>query len=84
MIVSYSMQEPEWPPVCECKYDEVHDRMDREDCPFHCDMVEEPEPADVLPAERKPPASVAGASHSPASALGTRNRGLGVKGKLGA
>jgi hypothetical protein len=41
MIVSYSMQEPEWRPVCECKYDEVHDRMDREDCVLHCGMVEE-------------------------------------------
>ena len=39
--MSYSMQEPEWEPVCECRYDEVHDRMDREDCFFHCDMEEE-------------------------------------------
>ena len=40
MIVSYSFQEPEWPPVCECKYDEIHDRMDREDCLLHGDMEE--------------------------------------------
>jgi hypothetical protein len=42
MIVSYSIQEPEWPSVCECKYDEVHDRMDREDCLLHSDIEEEP------------------------------------------
>ena len=41
MIVSYSMQEPEWPPVCECKYDEVRDRVDREDCLLHCDVDDE-------------------------------------------
>jgi hypothetical protein len=36
--VSYSFLEPEWPVYCECKYDEARDEMDREDCPFHCDM----------------------------------------------
>jgi len=41
MMVSYSMIEPEWDPICECRYDPVHDTMDREDCFFHCDMVEE-------------------------------------------
>lgn len=35
------MQEPEWPVVCECKYDETHDRMDREDCCFHCEVDDE-------------------------------------------
>ena len=34
--MSYSFLEPEWPAVCECKYDEARDEMDREDCPFHC------------------------------------------------
>jgi hypothetical protein len=48
MIVSYSMQEPEWPAVCECKYEEVHDRMDREDCLLHGDMAE------TIPAAREP------------------------------
>jgi hypothetical protein len=38
------MQEPDWPPFCECKYDEVHDRMDREDCLLHCDIEEEISP----------------------------------------
>ena len=37
--MSYSFREPEWPAVCECKYDEAHDEMDREDCPFHCDLM---------------------------------------------
>jgi len=41
MVVSYSMLEPESGPACECRYDPVHDRMDREDCFFHCDMEEE-------------------------------------------
>lgn len=57
--MSYSFRLPEEDPVCECKYDEVHDRMDREDCPFHCDMVDDSESPDVL-AERKPPVSAAG------------------------
>jgi hypothetical protein len=35
------MREPDWPPVCECKYDEVHDTVDREDCLLHCAMEEE-------------------------------------------
>jgi hypothetical protein len=39
--VSYSMLEPESEPVCECRYDPVHDRMDREDCFLHCDTKEE-------------------------------------------
>ena len=38
--VSYSMQEPEWPPVCECKYDEIRDKVDREDCPLHSSTEE--------------------------------------------
>jgi hypothetical protein len=39
--VSYSFLEPEWPAVCECKYDESRDEMDREDCPVHFDLVDE-------------------------------------------
>ncbi len=42
--MSYSMQEPEWPPVCECKYDEIHDRVDREECLLHDDMEEKISP----------------------------------------
>ena len=39
--MSYSFLEPEWPAVCECKYDEARDAMDREDCPFHFDLVDD-------------------------------------------
>jgi hypothetical protein len=39
--MSWSMMEPEGPPICECKYDEARDEMDREDCPFHYDLVED-------------------------------------------
>jgi hypothetical protein len=35
--VSFSFREPEWPTVCECKYDEVRDEVDRDDCSFHDD-----------------------------------------------
>jgi len=55
--VSYSMLEPESEPYCECRYDPVNDRMDREDCFFHCDMEEEScQPAEEQPVLRKPPA----------------------------
>ena len=36
--MSYSFREPDWPVFCECKYDEARDEMDRDDCPFHCDL----------------------------------------------
>ena len=39
--MSFSMLEPEETPVCECRYDEARDMMDREDCPFHRDLVEQ-------------------------------------------
>lgn len=54
--MSYSFQLPEDDPFCECKYDKVHDRMDREDCPYHCDTADDSEPA----IERKPPARISG------------------------
>ena len=57
--MSYSFQEPEWPPVCECQYDEVHDRMDRGNCELHCDMEEEaPLPQEVQTATKKPPSTI--------------------------
>lgn len=62
--MSYSFRLPEEDPICECRYDEVHDRMDREDCPFHCDMVDDPEPAREFSVERKPPAMIAGSRHT--------------------
>jgi hypothetical protein len=53
--VSYSMLEPEWEPICECKYDPVHDRMDREDCFFHCDMADDVSmPEEHQPEEQQP------------------------------
>ena len=54
--MSLSFRLPEEEPVCECKYDDLHDRMDREDCPFHCDMVEGNQPADSLRTLSKPAA----------------------------
>jgi len=59
--MSYSFREPEWPALCECKYDEARDEMDREDCPFHCDwgdaeVLESVTSADeVRPVTRKRP-----------------------------
>ena len=55
--MSFSFQPPEEDPVCECKYDEIHDRMDREDCAFHCDMAEDNRAAGLLETFRKPAAS---------------------------
>jgi hypothetical protein len=61
--MSYSMQEPDWPPVCECKYDEVHDTVDSEDCLLHFDMKEgtaplpkKPQPQESRTALKKPAA----------------------------
>ncbi len=53
------MQEPDWPPVCECKYDGVHDRMDREDCLLHCAMEEEISPPLKKQITLKKPAAIA-------------------------
>lgn len=54
--MSYSFLEPEWPAVCECKYDEARDEMDREDCPFHFDLVVDRADEEALIAPRKMPA----------------------------
>jgi len=51
--VSYSFLEPEWPAYCECRYDEARDEMDREDCPFHCDLTEKAAEERLFPAIRK-------------------------------
>jgi hypothetical protein len=55
--MSYSFRLPEEEPICECKYDEGHDRMDRDDCPFHCEMFENSEPESIARTERRPIAS---------------------------
>jgi hypothetical protein len=54
--VSYSLREPEWPAVCECKYDEARDEMDREDCPFHCNLVDDAAVEEIQTATPKKPA----------------------------
>jgi hypothetical protein len=63
--LSFSFREPEEPATCECKYDEIHDRMDREDCPFHFDLLDDTTDIDELCKERKRPTAedaIAGAS----------------------
>jgi hypothetical protein len=54
------MQEPEWPLMCECKYDEVNDRMDREDCCLHCDMDEDLSLLQESKIALKKPVTIAG------------------------
>jgi hypothetical protein len=49
--MSYSFLEPEDPAICECKYDEVRDRMDREDCPLHCNLVDDAAEMEVRTAK---------------------------------
>lgn len=61
--MSWSLREPEEPPNCECKYDPACDEMDREDCPFHYDLIDSKVAADVpqkeaLPIQRKKPDSI--------------------------
>ena len=40
--MSYSFRLPEEEPICECRWDEIRQRMDRDDCHFHFDVPEEP------------------------------------------
>ena len=54
--MSYSFREPEEPTICECKYNQIRDRMDREDCPFHCDLADDAPEMEVPGPERKPSA----------------------------
>lgn len=42
--MSYSLEEPAWPPVCECQYDPERDEMDRGNCQLHCSLEEPAEP----------------------------------------
>ena len=57
--MSFSMIEPEWEPICECKYDPVLDKVDREDCFFHCDMEEQSPPIEEPAISlKKPPKTV--------------------------
>ena len=59
--MSYSFRLPEEDPVCECKYDEAHDRMNREDCLFHSNLDDDAIAGSILDVERKPPVSAADA-----------------------
>ena len=40
--MSYSFRLPEDEPSCECRWDEVKGRLDREDCHFHYELPDEP------------------------------------------
>ena len=53
--MSYSFLEPEWPAVCECKYDEARDEMDREDCPIHGNTGDDSAGAGPRAATRRRP-----------------------------
>ena len=53
--MSFSMLEPEEAPVCECRYDETRDRMDRDDCPFHCGFTNDLDSTEMLELEQKRP-----------------------------
>jgi len=57
--MSWSMMEPEELPECECKYDEARDQMDREDCPFHCNLTGDVPAEEQCPIQRKQPAPLA-------------------------
>ena len=56
--MSWSMLEPDEPLVCECKYDEARDEMDCEDCPFHHDLDDQPDPVEECQEDRKPPLTI--------------------------
>jgi len=58
--MSFSFGLPEEPPICECFYDEVRDAMDRDDCPFHCDVIDTPDPVEFPATEGKRPAVALG------------------------
>ena len=52
--MSFSLEEPEWPIACECRYNEDHDRMDREDCCIHRDINDEGSSLELPVAPKKP------------------------------
>jgi hypothetical protein len=58
--MSYSFRLPEEDPICECFYDEARDRMDRDDCQFHCDWIDDAGPEEISVIECKPPRLVNG------------------------
>lgn len=62
--MSYSFNEPEWPPICECTYDEARDEMFRGNCPLHYN--DDQEGLEQIHAARKPPAIQKAPKTSPA------------------
>lgn len=57
--MSFNMLEPEEEPCCECWYDETRDRMDREDCPFHWGLTDEPNMSAASVVKNKGPRGAA-------------------------
>ena len=53
--MSWSPEEPEWRPVCQCQYDEARDEMFRGDCPLHAETASEELSSIAGIPERKPP-----------------------------
>jgi hypothetical protein len=53
------MHEPEEEPHCECVYVEALDAMNRDNCPFHSDLVDQAD-AEACLDERKQPRTVPG------------------------
>ena len=49
----------EWPPVCECKYDEIQNKVDREDCLLYGSMEEKISPPLENRIALKKPATIA-------------------------
>lgn len=62
--MSYSLNEPEWPPMCECCYDEARNEVFRGNCPLH--YKDDPEGPEQVPAARKPPTIQKALKPSPA------------------
>ncbi len=54
------MLEPDEEPRCECRYNAAGDAMDRDDCAFHCDLIEENVVDEASSRERKRPDAWAG------------------------
>lgn len=52
--MSYNFRIPEEDPICECRWDEVRQRMDRDDCHFHCDLPDNLVELDSLGKESHP------------------------------
>jgi hypothetical protein len=47
------MLAPDEEPRCECRYNRARDAMDRDDCAFHCDLIEESAAEEPSSRQRK-------------------------------